>query len=54
MKLQAEDHSGKWARKVSAYRQALRENDPAYLPIPKCDALVDFLFPELRNADSAT
>lgn len=46
-----EDHSGKWAAKVSEYKARMRLGDPAYAPDIEHKALIEMLFPEVMAAE---
>jgi hypothetical protein len=45
--IEAEDENGKWAKKVKAYKQHLKDGDPAYDRERKLDPLIALLFPEV-------
>ena len=51
--VRAQDQSGKWAGKVSAYREKLRAGDPAYAPDLTHNDLVRLLFPEMFSLDGS-
>lgn len=49
--IRREDHSGKWAAKVTEYKARIRAGDPAYALDTEHDALVEVLFPEVAATE---
>ncbi|MCK5530192.1 MAG: hypothetical protein KAI85_02925, partial [Halopseudomonas aestusnigri] len=43
------DTTQRWRQKVTQYRDALRREDPEYMPNRAFDRLLSFLFPEISE-----